>query len=92
MFSRRRPRLTSPTARRVAKKTTIAERKTKRTIASVDDVRGALEDDQVQRDSRACGKSLYIKRLADIHLPTLKKIVGSSVKHLRERSRAADRT
>lgn len=31
------------------------------------------------------GKScLYIKRLADIHLPTLEKLVRQSVKHMRE--------
>jgi hypothetical protein len=33
----------------------------------------------------ACGKScLYIKRLADVHLPTLEKLVNASVKHLRK--------
>ena len=31
-----------------------------------------------------CGKAcLYIKRLSDIHLPTLKKLVQASVKHMR---------
>ena len=34
-----------------------------------------------------CGKScLYIKRLSDIHLPTLKKFVAASVKHMIKRS------
>jgi hypothetical protein len=32
----------------------------------------------------SCGKScLYIRRLADVHLPTLEKLVNASVKHLR---------
>jgi hypothetical protein len=32
----------------------------------------------------ACGKScLYIKRLSDVHVPTLKTLVNESVKHLR---------
>lgn len=31
----------------------------------------------------ACGKScLYIKRLSDVHLPTLRKLVNASVKHM----------
>ena len=30
-----------------------------------------------------CGKScLYIKRLSDVHLPTLKKLVQASVQHV----------
>lgn len=33
--------------------------------------------------SHSCGKScLYIKRLSDVHLPTLKKLVKASVKHV----------
>ncbi|MGQ0600539.1 MAG: DUF1801 domain-containing protein [Anaerolineales bacterium] len=33
----------------------------------------------------ACGKScLYIKRLDEVHLPTLKKLIQQSVKHMRE--------
>lgn len=36
----------------------------------------------------ACGKScLYIKRLSDIHLPTLRKLVGASVKHMLKSNR-----
>jgi Domain of unknown function (DU1801) len=31
--------------------------------------------------SKAC---LYIKRLSDIHLPTLKKLINASVKHLKK--------
>jgi len=32
----------------------------------------------------ACGKScLYLKRLDDVHLPTLKKLIRQSVKHMR---------
>jgi Domain of unknown function (DU1801) len=31
----------------------------------------------------SCGKGcIYIKRLSDVHLPTLKKLVNSSVKHM----------
>ncbi|HMV47243.1 MAG TPA: DUF1801 domain-containing protein [Blastocatellia bacterium] len=31
----------------------------------------------------SCGKScIYIKRLSDLHLPTLKKLITASVKHL----------
>jgi len=34
----------------------------------------------------SCGKScLYIKRLSDVHVPTLTKLVESSVKHMRKR-------
>ncbi len=37
-----------------------------------------------------CGKScLYIKRLGDIHLPTLKKLIQASVKHMRQANRPA---
>lgn len=33
--------------------------------------------------THACGKScLYIKRLSDVHVPTLKKLVAASVKHM----------
>lgn len=33
--------------------------------------------------SHSCGKScLYIKRLSDVHLPTLKKLVKASIKHV----------
>lgn len=32
-----------------------------------------------------CGKScIYVKRLSDLHLPTLKKLIAASVKHLRK--------
>ncbi len=37
------------------------------------------------------GKScLYIKRLADVHVPTLEKLVHASVKHVTDRSRQRD--
>ena len=33
----------------------------------------------------SCGKScLYIKRLSDVHLPTLKKLVRASVQHVKK--------
>jgi len=33
----------------------------------------------------SCGKScIYVKRLSDLHLPTLKKLITASVKHLRK--------
>jgi hypothetical protein len=39
-----------------------------------------------QLGKHSCGKScLYIKRLADVHLPTLTKLVESSVAHMRAR-------
>jgi hypothetical protein len=32
-----------------------------------------------------CGKAcIYIKRLSDVHLPTLKKLINGSVKHMRK--------
>jgi hypothetical protein len=41
-------------------------------------------DDLLSRlGTHACGKScLYIKRLSDVHLPTLRKLVAASVKHM----------
>jgi hypothetical protein len=31
----------------------------------------------------SCGKScIYIKRLSDVHMPTLKKLINDSVKHM----------
>ena len=33
--------------------------------------------------THSCGKScLYIKRLSDVHLPTLRKLIAASVKHM----------
>jgi hypothetical protein len=33
--------------------------------------------------SHSCGKScVYIKRLSDVHVPTLKKLINASVKHV----------
>ncbi len=41
---------------------------------------------QLGKHSR--GKScLYIKRLSDVHIPTLKKIIGASVQHVRQSDR-----
>jgi hypothetical protein len=44
-------------------------------------------DDLMARlGKHSCGKScLYIKRLSDVHLPTLKKLVGSSVRYLKKK-------
>jgi hypothetical protein len=43
--------------------------------------------------THACGKGcLYIKRLSDIHLPTLKKLVNASVKHRLNASKTAKAT
>jgi hypothetical protein len=41
-------------------------------------------DDLLARlGKHACGKScLYIKRLSDVHVPTLKKLVNASVRHM----------
>lgn len=36
-----------------------------------------------QLGKHSCGKScIYIKRLSDLHLPTLKKLITASVKHM----------
>jgi hypothetical protein len=36
-----------------------------------------------QLGNHTCGKScIYIKRLSDLHLPTLKKLINASVKHM----------
>jgi Domain of unknown function (DU1801) len=36
-----------------------------------------------QLGKHSCGKGcLYIKRLSDVHLPTLKKLINGSVKHM----------
>ncbi|HKQ72275.1 MAG TPA: DUF1801 domain-containing protein [Blastocatellia bacterium] len=36
-----------------------------------------------QLGKHSCGKAcIYIKRLSDIHLPTLKKLINASVKHM----------
>src|SRR5215510_8336158 len=38
-----------------------------------------------QLGKHSCSKAcLYIKRLSDIHLPTLKKLINASVKHLKK--------
>jgi hypothetical protein len=38
--------------------------------------------------THACGKGcLYIKRLSDVHLPTLKKIVAASVRNVKQSDR-----
>jgi len=38
-----------------------------------------------QLGKHSCSKAcLYIKRLSDIHLPTLKKLINGSVKHLKK--------
>jgi hypothetical protein len=36
-----------------------------------------------QLGKHSCGKAcIYIKRLSDVHLPTLKKLINASVKHM----------
>ncbi len=38
-----------------------------------------------QLGKHSCGKAcVYIKRLSDVHLPTLKKLINASVKHKRK--------
>ncbi len=40
-----------------------------------------------QLGKHACGKScLYIKRLSDVHVPTLRKLIKASVKHMLNRN------
>jgi Domain of unknown function (DU1801) len=37
----------------------------------------------------SCGKAcIYIKRLSDVHLPTLKRLINASVKHMRKTNSA----
>ena len=48
---------------------------------------GFDEDDELMArlGAHSCGKvCLYIKRLSDVHLPTLKKLVNASVSHMRK--------
>lgn len=47
-------------------------------------------DDLLARlGKHSCGKScLYIKRLSDVHLPTLKKLVKASVQHMLKTNRS----
>jgi len=41
------------------------------------------DDLMAQLGKYSCGKScVYIKRLSDVHLPTLKKLIKTSVKHM----------
>jgi uncharacterized protein DUF1801 len=42
-----------------------------------------------QLGKHSCGKGcLYIKRLSDVHLPTLKKLINGSVKHMLKADRS----
>jgi len=44
------------------------------------------DDLMAKLGTHSCGKScLYLKRLSDVHVPTLTKLVESSVKHMRKR-------
>ena len=48
---------------------------------------GFDKDDELMArlGAHSCGKvCLYIKRLSDVHLPTLKKLVNASVSHMRK--------
>ena len=39
-----------------------------------------------QLGKHSCGKGcLYVKRLSDVHLPTLTKLIAASVRHVRDR-------
>ena len=62
----------------------MAEPKTKLTNASVDDFLGTIENDQVRDDCRTIKGCVYIKRLSDVHMPTLTKLVKSSVAYARK--------
>lgn len=57
-------------------------------------VNGFEGQDDLLRDlgTHACGKGcLYIKRLADVHVPTLKKIVAASVRNATQSNRRSRR-
>jgi hypothetical protein len=70
----------------------MVEAKTKLTGASADDFLDRIENDlDQQREllkklwAHSCGKGcLYIKRLSDVHLPTLTTLVNSSVGYARK--------
>jgi hypothetical protein len=49
------------------------------------DETGLLEKLGPHKAGKGC---LYIKRLADIHVPTLKKLIAAAVKHARQQDRA----
>jgi hypothetical protein len=45
-----------------------------------------------QLGKHSCGKGcVYIKRLSDVHLPTLKKLINASVKHMLKSNRPDER-
>ena len=55
---------------------------------------GFAGQDELLKDlgTHACGKGcLYIKRLSDVHLPTLKKIVAASVRNVKQSDRRSHR-
>jgi hypothetical protein len=57
-------------------------------------VNGFAGQDELLRDlgTHACGKGcLYIKRLSDVHVPTLKKIVAASVRNATQSDRRSHR-
>jgi hypothetical protein len=73
----------------------MAEPKTKRTTASVDDFTLCImpgfdryDEFLAHLGKHSCGKScLYIKRLSDVHVPTLEKIIKAPVQHTLESKR-----
>ena len=47
---------------------------------------------QLGKHSRSGGSCLYIKRLSDIHVPTLKKLIKQSVKQLKDHTASQARS
>jgi Domain of unknown function (DU1801) len=62
----------------------FSPRKQNITLYLASDYEG-YEELMAQLGKHSCSKAcLYIKRLSDIHLPTLKKLINASVKHIKK--------
>ena len=64
--------------------TAFAPRKQNLTLYVMPGFKGR-DELMAQLGKHSCGKScIYVKRLAEVHMPTLKKLVAESVKYLRK--------
>jgi Domain of unknown function (DU1801) len=62
----------------------FSPRKQNITLYLASDYEG-YEELMAQLGKHSCSKAcLYIKRLSDIHLPTLKKLINASLKHIKK--------
>jgi hypothetical protein len=48
--------------------------------------------EQLGKHKTSKGSCLYIKRLDDVHLPTLKKLIKESVKQLRDNQKSQSKS